>query len=56
VRFTEKKMIDRHHDLFGIQAEPDSRLFERINGCTVDIRLTGFSQAAIAGCDSESAQ
>jgi hypothetical protein len=52
----ELEMIDRHHDLFGVEAELARDVLDRIDRRAVERGLTRLAQAAVAGRQSESVE
>src|SRR6266496_400333 len=52
--FIQEYVIQREQNLPGVQPELLCDHFNGVNRCSVNIRLTGFAQAAIAGADVES--
>src|SRR2546421_6407582 len=49
-------MVDRHHDLIGVEAEQAGGVFQGVDGGAVDVGLACFPQAAVADVGAESAE
>ena len=49
-------MLDRNHLLVGLQTKRVRQLFQRVDGRSVDARVTGFAQAPVARLDAKAGQ
>jgi hypothetical protein len=52
----EVEVVDRHHDLFGVETELARDLLDGVDRCAVERRLTGLAQPAIARRQSEAVE